>query len=352
MLNRIIKVSCAAFFLTLFVTTSANAQTAFSSAGAVPTDGYYKSLATKNNLAYAANPNKNRIDIMDLANPLLPKLVTSVAVKGMFPESVYIQGNYLYVAEQGQTDLVNGVQNLNGNYLEIFRISTSATRPLIPVSSIASQAAQPNKVYVSGNYAYLLDWAGSTVEVIDISNPAAPIFVSKMAVDSPSDISIKGNNAYITSDLTGNSSLKVFDVTNKTAPIAVSSFGAMGHANNVTIYKNYAYVSGGGPNSSQIKIINITKPARLVLAGTIETYPNSFPFEMTISGTTMFITTINYFNHQLLSYDLSSGPTAPKLIQNYTTSSVAGGVMLRNNILYVSQYGGNNNKIEMFTVTK
>jgi len=36
--------------LTLFVTTSANAQTAFSSAGAVPTDGYYKSLATKNNL--------------------------------------------------------------------------------------------------------------------------------------------------------------------------------------------------------------------------------------------------------------------------------------------------------------
>jgi hypothetical protein len=74
MLSRIIKASCAAVLVTVFVTGSVSAQTTFTSAGVVPANGLLSSMGYKNNRAYTANTNKNRIDVMDLSKPLAPLL--------------------------------------------------------------------------------------------------------------------------------------------------------------------------------------------------------------------------------------------------------------------------------------
>ncbi len=55
-------------------------------------------------------------------------------------------------------------------------------------------------VFVSGNYAFVTGWGG--LEIVDVSNPEAPVHTSNIADAGGESVYVSGNYAYVA---TGNS---------------------------------------------------------------------------------------------------------------------------------------------------
>jgi hypothetical protein len=121
---------------------------------------------------------------------------------------------------------------------------------------------------VEGDYAYLVNWNADglgALHIIDISNPSSPRLVSDD--ESPHyacDIKVSGGFAYVAQTYSG---LNVFDVSNPNSPSLVGSCPT-NYALGVTLAGQYAYVADGGGG---LRIIDISEPASPVLISTCNT---------------------------------------------------------------------------------
>ncbi len=259
------------------------------------------------NVAYTTNDFK--ISVWSTSSGTIPKLVTTV------PSSaskivVSNDGNYLY--------------SINGNVLAIYQTSTSSTSPLTYLSSSLINGSQPDYLKVSGNYAYVVDWASVTskpkVEIYDISNKQAPNEVAALGVNSdllksPTAIAVRGEYAYVTSD--ANTTLNVFNISKKTNPVYISSVkltpGLYNNAAGLIAFKDtYAYVTG--INSNVINIVNIANPSAPTLSSTItppsqNTAYGDDPYNLLVTNDKLVFYTINGGNYLALSYNLTSPAT-------------------------------------------
>jgi len=94
-------------------------------------------------------------------------------------------------------------------------------------------------VAVSGDYAYI--GMGQDFAVFDITNPAAPLELSKLrTADFVDDITVSGNYAYVADRSNG---LVIVDISNPTAPTLADSYVTAGYATGVAVAGNYAYVA-------------------------------------------------------------------------------------------------------------
>ncbi len=236
--------------------------------------------------------------------------------------AVFATGTYLYVVKAADsTDCA--APNKIGCELQIFNISSSTSPVFVGGADASGnansgiQSSALNSIYVQGNYAYVAkansptDCAtvgnkiGCELQVYDISNPSTPTFVggadargttnSGTGSVNFSSVFVSGNYAYIT---TGSSSgdcstsgdrrgceLKVFDISTPSAPTFVGGADASGSTNSGTtaVGMNSVYVSGiyayiakstsstdcSGSNKSgcEFQIYNISDPANPTFAG-------------------------------------------------------------------------------------
>src|SRR5688572_63798 len=102
-------------------------------------------------------------------------------------------------------------------------------------------------VAVAGNRAYVTTPAcfpygdGSSLEVVDISNPASPAIIG--SVETPGfgqDVAVAATHAYIAG---GNSGLQVVDISNPASPAIVGSVDTPGEAADVAVLGDHAYVA-------------------------------------------------------------------------------------------------------------
>ncbi len=146
------------------------------------------------------------------------------------------------------------------------------------ISGGGALLTSPQSVYVSGNYAYVVSSNSSSLEILDISNPAAPVHKGSITdgtggalLNYPSSLYVSGNYAYVAS--ANSNALEIVDVSNPVAPVHKGSItsGAGGALLNVTISVyvsgNYAYVASYGSNA--LEIIDISNPAAPVHKGSI-----------------------------------------------------------------------------------
>jgi hypothetical protein len=127
---------------------------------------------------------------------------------------------------------------------------------------------RPDSVYISGNYAYVASTASRTLEIINISDPANPEHTGSIEAGSlPSGIAVSGHYAYIINN--GGDSLKIIDISNPAKPVERYRTGDsgddifIGGASGITVSGNYAYIAGGTEESLVIvNISNATKPVR------------------------------------------------------------------------------------------
>jgi Uncharacterized conserved protein len=214
-----------------------------------------RSIYVSGNYAYVAS--SGSLDIIDITNPSSPGLAGTL--QGMNEaRSISVSGNYAYLA------------NFGSNSLVIVNISNPSAPSL---TGILTGLRVPRAVYVSGNYAYVACGLGSPLTIVDVSNPAAPRLVSSIGPDGASDsVYVSGDYAYVTSYR--NDALYVINISdplypgvtgeiNKTVDADINSPGF------VYVSGNYAYVANEG-DPYLLDIVNITDPAHPVREGGID----------------------------------------------------------------------------------
>jgi prepilin-type N-terminal cleavage/methylation domain-containing protein len=230
------------------------------------------------NYAYVTSKYSNTLEVVDISNPASPILRGRIsndqggaALAGA--QSVYVVGNYAYVA------------SYDSNALEIVDVSNPAA-PVHKGKLLAGQ--QPRNgdggasllgvqtVFVSGNYAYVTSWTSRTLEIVDISNPAAPVHESYVSTNSgPWGLYVVGGFAYVGD--WGNDSFEIIDVSNPLAAHRTGSIAtgdqpkngdggaALHQSQNLTVSGHYAYVASNGSNA--LEVIDISSSTHPTHAG-------------------------------------------------------------------------------------
>lgn len=215
-----------------------------------------------------------------------PASVGSVGT-GTTPRSVQIQGRYAYVVNWGS------------NTLQVFDVSNPAAIPA--AVGVTTTGANPQFIEVQGRFAYVLNTGSSTLQVFDISNPTAigaPIG-SLITATNPDFLRIQGRYAYVVSS--GTNRLQAIDISNPANPVMVGNVYSQGTTpRSVAVQGRYAYVVHGTSNSLQV--FDISNPAAMSLVGGVGTGVQ--PYQIQVRGRYAFV--VNNGSSTLQAFDIAN----------------------------------------------
>src|SRR5262249_11264974 len=157
--------------------------------------------------------------------------------------SIYVQGNYAYIAIGGA----------GSEGFDIFDVSNPAT-PILMSATDLNYGVPDDGIFVSGNYAYIVEGGGTTnaFQIFDISNPSAPVVARQADLANAGSIDTGGGDAiwvkdgfaYIVEGGGTTNALEIFDVSNPATPSRVSH-GPLAHngqPDDIFVSGNYAYI--------------------------------------------------------------------------------------------------------------
>ena len=196
--------------------------------------------------------------------------------------------------------------------------------------SLALGQVEWGGVAVSGNYAYVVD-GNNELQVIDISNPAAPTLSGSLVIGAAGFVELSGNYAYIV----GFSGLQVVDISNPAAPTLAGSLGfSIGpyiYNADLAVSGNYAYVVDG---NNELQVIDISNPAAPTLSGSLGIGVR--PRSLAVSGNYAYV--VHLQSADLKVIDISN-PAAPSLSGSLGFGSPLSSVVVSGDYAYVSSYG-------------
>jgi len=288
----------------------------FDASSVQPIDENYTPIYVSGNFVYLASSITSALEIIDVSNPAIPLKRGSITdgtggASLSYPVSVFVSGNYAYVADAGSGRL---------GALEIIDVS-NPDAPVHKGSLVdgtgGASLNSPSSVFISGNYAYVTDEGNGALEIVDISNPAAPVHKGGLAngvggakLVAPSAIFVSGNYAYVADG--GSDALEIVDVSNPAAPVHKGSLvngsgGAMiGYSNSIFVNGNYAYLCDDG-----LEIVDVSNPAAPVHYSNIE-YNNGNPYSIYILGNYGYISDVTNNSLEVISlYSLPAVVATP-----------------------------------------
>src|SRR5258706_11952430 len=81
---------------------------------------------------------------------------------------------------------------------------------------------QPKSVFISGNYAFVASFGSNALEILDITDPTAPQHESSLTVNGANSVFVSGNYAYLTCG-GGFDELQIIDVSDPSSPSLAGS---------------------------------------------------------------------------------------------------------------------------------
>ena len=203
-----------------------------------------------NSTQYLVVSGGSKVWLINVQDPTKPSIASMIDVGGGTTcEGVATSGSYAYVAA-GDAGF------------KVYSISTP-TAPVL-VASIDSLAYCEN-VVISSPYAYIA--AGSRSHIVDISNPAAPVYAGRITGYGGYHqyINVRGGYAYVCNYDAG---LQVVNVANPASPVNVLNIPSIPRIGCIVFDGNYGYVAAG---DSGLKIFNLVNPAAPALVSQIAT---------------------------------------------------------------------------------
>ena len=265
-------------------------------------------LAIVGDYAYVTGTNSKALEIIDISNPSDPKHKGSLlggtigtAPFLSLPITIFVSGNFAFIGNLGGPDPMT-----NPSALEIVDISN----PSLPVHKGAiplgnnPNVSYPYGIAVSGNYAYVTDFANDALEIIDVSNLALPVQKGKL---------VDGGG-------------------NQTLPYGSGSPPYLLGAWGVHISGNYAFiglntvVADPNPNTSYtgaLEVVDISNPALPFHAGALFAEPIAYARNMHVVGDKAYIPSRTNGSLSIVSL---TNPISPKLIS--TASNGIGGALI------------------------
>ncbi|MFI5332522.1 MAG: tail fiber domain-containing protein, partial [Candidatus Babeliales bacterium] len=183
--------------------------------------------------------------------------------------------------------------------------------PIVPPSAVGTVSTNvANYSCIQGNYVYQLGFTPGSFQVIDVSNPSAPVIVgTSTALGGGRGITVQGRYAYVVNQ--SPNSLVIFDVSNPVAPTQISSTNTGSTPLSIYVQGRYAYMIVG----NVLQIYDVSNPqAPVFVASSAAT---TTPQAVYVQGTYAYVAcrnTGNTFN----IYDVSN-PSAPVLKASVAT---------------------------------
>ena len=251
----------------------------------------------------------------------------------------YVVGNYAYLT------------SYNEKALEIVDVSNPAAP--IHKSSIRSSAGGAKldgamKVFVAGNYAYVLSsvYGSNGLEIVNVSDPATPVhegFIKSgdggATWNYPTSVFVSGRYAYITSGWSN--LLEIVDVSNTSAPVHIANLtnnngGAnLSSPSSIYVSGNYAYITSSGGNA--LEIVDISNPAVPIHKGKIFNTANgaklSNPSSVFISGNYAYVASTGSNALEVVDVLNKASPVHKGSIKD---GDGTGASLLNTDIVYVS----------------
>lgn len=249
---------------------------------------------------------------------------------------VVLAGVVAPVADHGSSALA---QSLGANGLPTAAIGTFS-RPA---------DGHPTAVAVAGDHAYMTFACGthcySPLEVIDISNPAAPTLVGATTVSwGTAGIAVQGSYAYTTGYYANPNYLRAVDVSDPADPFSTAAFTLTGvHPQAVAVQGTYAAMLDYG--SDQLEVIDVsnsTSSGTLPLLGSTTTDPG--PSSIALQGHYAYV--VNAVGGTVEVIDLAD-PANPSVVGHASLGATGAsgtsysGIAVQGSFAYVADHNAN-----------
>jgi hypothetical protein len=338
--------------------------------GTLTLQGTYK-VCTKGNYIYIPSSGGSNMYVVDATNPNTPTVVGTVAVSGgagsLYSCAVSADNNSVYLATQskgltvidvttktapvqiyqeggtlnksfgvaisGDTVYTTSYQTATPwtvRYFKTWDVTTPSAPSLLNTYTLPANT-KPNSITVSGNTAYVTDTNQMLVHMLDITTPAAPVFLASLtpsaSFNSGFSAQVSGNVAYLPSgsNATYGGVIDAFDITNLAAPVKIGSIKtnvANSVFGGIAISKGYIFVgdSGVAPGSaggldvfstaSETMLAGLITAGKIVLpGGDIQTQINAIVSGGRVSNTVSANFTIPTLTKDyVLNVNSSAGP--------------------------------------------
>jgi hypothetical protein len=246
------------------------------------------------------------------------------------PAALYVAGNYAYVANQG------------GNSLEIFDVSNPDSMTL--KGSITTSLNGPSSVYVVGKYAFVTSYNNDSLVAFDVSTPTEPTFLDSIStsLDGPNMVYVAGQYAYVASEL--NDRFVTFEVSDPTNLIELwSDFINLNGPTSVYVAGRYAYLTSSLNN--RLVIFDISDPASPVYKA--HTTTTTGPQAVYVSGRYAYILGASFDRLQI--FDIAN-PTSITALGAVTTNlDNPQALVVAGKYAYVASY--NNDRLAVFDIS-
>ena len=244
----------------------------------------------------------------NISDPMVPLLGDIRAMDPLFVSSVFIAGDFAYVAA-GSKDLA------------ILDISVPDDIYGDPVAFSDGSGGDSYDVFVSGDYAYVAtDTSG--LAIIDISDPANPgIPVYANTPGNARGVCVEGNYAYIGDGNNGLVIIQIGEIIDPGPPI----YESFTNANAVQVVGDYAYVAATG-----LAVVDISDPTN---PGPQYNVIGDSCSSLYVSGNIAYLTDID---NNLLRVVNISDPTNPTSLSSEVLLAYVYDIFVEGDFAYVS----------------
>ncbi|HEY1272041.1 MAG TPA: hypothetical protein VGF08_08650 [Terriglobales bacterium] len=178
------------------------------------------------------------VSLRGKANPVV------VSLKSTRYTDVQASGNYAYVGS---------FQNSSG--VLIFDISNPSAPVQVSKYQPANTSLDMEYLQVANNVGYFASGRGGGVHIVNLSDPLHPALITRLtsangAYDNVENVTIDGTHLYIPNYRNNSSAIQIWDVSTPATPFLITTvYGTDGVASHdVTVIDNRMYVSGWGGN--------------------------------------------------------------------------------------------------------
>ena len=240
-----------------------------------------RNIFVLNDTVYAADDTYGLL-IINISDPVNPMLLSQY---DFFTRNVFIENNTAYISG-GEGLLVLDVSDPTsptelGNYtafdpagisysenlvyighryygLKIINVS-DPTSPFLEGEYLEGSNQDYDDIFVSGVTAYVADYQGRNLKVINVTNPSMPELLTKISYISPNG---GPNDVFVLNDLLYLSiydgGLKIYNVSDPSNPILMDEYNISGFYSGVCAEGDIAYLSN---YNSGISILNVSNPS-------------------------------------------------------------------------------------------
>ena len=247
-------------------------------------------------------------------------------------QSVYVSGDYAYVVNSTDTSL------------RIINVASTTNPYIVGGIKNASLFNGANHVFVAGDYAYVTSRTDDSMRIVDVSNPASPAIVGGIKdatlLDGARDTYVSGKYAYTVSYT--DASLRIIDISNPTSPRFV---GALKDASNLAgvqaVFVSGKYAYTGNVLDNSVRIIDISNPTNPYIVGGVKDLAKLDGItSIYVSGNYLYATDNNERGLRVIDISNPASPTIVGNLIDQTYFNNAQSVFVSGKYAYVASTDG------------